>query len=223
MRTVKDLTDEELINLTDEEIEALVTVQLMHEGIVVPEAPVRPEREPDYSDLPTKTYVKIQGNGYGAVLLANAEDVEKLRGVRILRADYTRQRQGKYHYTAEETQWEIGSMEIYDRDDLAKRDAELVEVTARYDTYLADLKEYERAVEKKRKVVDDIYSTIYDARTRKAKADNIHATFEKYVGLADGDEHVAWRFLCKAYDSDEIDMLKAWYPDYTELEFEATE
>lgn len=198
-----DLEDGERAALTHDEVEAFLAVELMERGALKPKAP---EFEPlTETDLPTvDVYGITYHDGYDKPLdivfpSADAAVQFLLLGAQIVERDY----EANVHHTTPLVEPKITLRRLAAHDAVKARAAALRENKARKDRNDAAQRAYEKALE----VLSNETTTIWDDWRRcRSEADQhrrVRETFAQYVGLAGGDEVVAWRFLRKAFSEEQ--------------------
>lgn len=206
---IDELTDEEIVALTEDQVTELIQRQCAREGVplLIGGAPVAPEKPAVEPDI---TAYKIVGFYFRdqsvaqrvADLLGDLPTLDAYyhnnrwsgpQGLRLNeRADLaiTKER----FWSAELWAQHSRALEIYET---AKSEYDRAKTA------------YEKAYEQYRKVYDAIWSVVSDARDRIKHAERVRATFAEYVRIADGDEAMARAFMLKTnkWDEEELNTI----------------
>lgn len=208
MRRYWDLTEKERATLTDEQVRAYLDVELMEQGVL---RPVPPTMEPELAaHVATEKRYAIRYANYKKldVVFRTAAAAEEFiqQGAEVVERDYDAQLD-VFGALADAT---IEPIEV------ATRDAALAARPARREN--KDRRErFERAETQYRedlKAVDAACESMWsDWRACRDKAlsnERIHATWNDYLRMSDGDRDVAWRFLAKAYSESRLREAFEW-------------
>lgn len=203
MKKITEMYDEEIVALTEEQIDMLIRVECMEQG--VPLEPKVPQQE--LFELPKSHFgYKVTGTDFWFENRELAMKLAKLIGE--LRPEMRMQ---KYEWrTGYDVEWlenfdrevTIEEKTFYDKMQVQDREQMLVKRKTLKEEYEADKKKYDAAREKVRKVSDSIYSIYYQARKDTERVTRYKATFDEYVALAGGDKSKAQVFFDRAYKQD---------------------
>lgn len=194
------LTDEELINLTEEQIDWYIALKKAEKGIRILKCP----ESPKYREIPEPNFTV-----YG-ILDLYFKDREIAQEI----SDFINERIEK-SYTSN-YDWSIDSNKCYAN--LFNGHLKQVEVKTLYDkdTYnsIKDIlisnkkikeayekikDEYDEYNENVQELVNEIYDKINEAKKRKEDFNEYLVKIQEYLQLANGDKDVAWKFFNKAY------------------------
>ncbi len=215
MKHIDELTEQEILALTEDDIQELINVRIAEEGIKFISYP----NSPILSVIPKPSISVYSCNLFGDDLVFT--DLEELQKVLQLLesckskcsidSDYNLPEENRYRISSKlktrysifsDSSWDrINTIKVYTNDeylkirDIAKDNAKL------QDTYKSDLKEYNNTIE----ISKDIKSEIYDIVN---KVVNKYDTYNMYINLlvntylpiAKGDLEIAINFLDKAYN-----------------------
>lgn len=204
MKTYWDHTEEERAQLTKEEVESLLPLELMEQGIVRP-PPLELEPE-EHPPLDRKSFfcVTYEGGRWGResfdLLFVTFEDAKALLDLKPAAISLN---------VGESSAVQIRDPKI-----------ETIELPSHEDVMAMKgaYEDYEAAKSRNRKArerhaeqteeVERVCKPVWDdwrrCRERKAYLDRVRATFDDYYELS-GSSDVARRFLGKAYAADDID------------------
>ena len=199
-----DLSIEEKLKLTDEEVDEFIDLECAFGGIKLipcPGEPVKPEMEEK------ETYYQI---GYiGDLKFKNIEDAEKviklLKTCDMVKISYL----GDYNYVSEVKNFskQVNVYTVYSKEDIEKNKGELERYSKKKDSYDELKKEYDRELERKTLEEDKIWDEINHLRDIKKMQDDIVVIYQKYCVMAKENSEVAMQFLQNAY-SDKLDKIK---------------
>lgn len=210
MQRIFDLSNSEILNLTDEHVQKYIDVECLLQGVpLVPtEAPVEPKvpkPEPDTliysvggvefydevqaaqvlnilrrSDLASKKYQSAHGETFYSVEPLGEYSHPTLKSEKVFSPEYW-----------EEVQKQA---EEYGRSMVQYRDAKKA-----YDTAKNNVREIEK----------DVWIYVSQIRADHAERQRLIREFDRYVHLADGDRVTAWKFFSEAHaDAEEHEGLK---------------
>ncbi len=200
---IDEMTADEIVKLTDEEIDLIVKARCLEEG--VPLEPLPPAS--NMFEIPkTIAGYKVAGTELWFEDRKLAESMASL-----LNTARDKVFQKKYEWqTGYDIEWlepyqgEIGIEEkmFYDKTQVLEKEALLLKRKNLKEQYDNDLKLYEKSRDKRRKIGDEIYSFYYESRKTVDRIDRARTTFAEYVKLSDGDEAKAKLFFDKAYKNE---------------------
>lgn len=206
MKKISEMTDQELLELRQEQIEKMVDEICMAEGIPLPlnmELPPEPIVPPLEKD---QVYYEIDGNKFLDEAEANKLKEVMLQFKTIINTYYHNERIDN-HY--EEY---IVKFSEYDTPDFAVR-ARKASTKEKYAEWLVKYKAYKRELdlyneiksktsdikEQRKPFYDEIETAIYEANRRKQKKETAEAIFAKYLEASNGDHESAKKFFMLAY------------------------
>jgi hypothetical protein len=202
MQKIEDLNEQEILALTDEQIEKFVKLRMAEEGIKIIQVPV----EPKYTKLPAPAVPahSINGVSYPVTDKGAADRISAAIKKEAAYFTYT-----DYDYRASDIKYlnggsfeGIGSIDTrmyYTK----SQGAELKEVARKNkeleDAYNAELREYTDNREQATEIRKEIEGIVENVRSKYRMFDRLLASFKEYLTLADGNSEIAWKFLHKAY------------------------
>ncbi|MBU1785250.1 MAG: hypothetical protein KKG95_07945 [Candidatus Omnitrophica bacterium] len=209
MKSYWDMTEKQRSQLTEEEVEALTSFELMQHGIVrVGPAPV----EPDVPDVPEPdlTFYAVK-QGYSNTLHFNTTEAAHAAaraGVHL---------ESAYCYTTETYRLHVGTNEPAVTEVKAYSAAlweSIKEQVDKHDgvrkAYVEQKKEHDDLLEKQNKALDSLWSNWYTCKVAARQVKRVLATRDEYIQLTNGDEAMARTFLMKAFSEKEITEALEW-------------
>ena len=216
MKTIKELTEQEVLSLSDEDIVKMIKYKMADEGIVFVDRP----KVPCYIKIPTpKTkvyYCNLLGEKISFINMEELNSViELLNSCETLvsvTSDYDLPEENKYkikdkvenisyHSGASDT---ITPVSAYTNSEyiLIKEDLRLNKKYKK--EYDENIKLYNSYVSESKWIKDDIMNEINEVREKYNKLNNYAYKYAKdYLPLSDNNEDVAMKFLKKAYSLNE--------------------
>jgi len=206
MKRFTEYTYDELVKLTQSEIETLVDLECAHEGIPLlpPEVPVKPYKPKDVE--PDVTY--YQFSHYPAFV--TREDAwaasELLKQFDMPNTEWCYGR-GKsydlYKGVKKRPETDISAKEAYTESHYAQ----VAEAKSRYEmdeaAYNEANTEYKDIEKKRAAVSQDVFKHIAEAKAHFAKIKRYCDEFRRYLKLAEGSRQIAWNFMKSAHPDEE--------------------
>lgn len=204
-----DLSEKDRSELTQEQVESLLTVELMEKGVVKVEPPIKVQVEeispPSLTLFCVKAGYRDPGCGY-----MKAEDAaEAARNAVALDYDYI----GGVHYNklGKGRDVEITPVQVYTPEELQLQRAKIERNNAAKAANTKADEEYKAAC----KAVEDACSGVWDdwfeQRSTRSRYERIVKTYKEYLTTCDGNEEIAFKFLRKAYLDPEIALALEWF------------
>lgn len=199
MNYIEDLNDEQLLALTDEDIEVFIRLECARNGAPLlpkqaPEAPAKPEVKPDIEVWEVR--------GISGSYFSNKEDADRVatlvNSLPRLEPNYlTGHYAGPRGLQPTEDTVKLVSERFWSAPHYAAHRA-VLEVFTRQDAeYKTAKTEYDNAHKLYKSHSESVWSRVKGARERRAYDENIRSTFAEYTALANGDEQVAFQFMLK--------------------------
>lgn len=210
MKTINELTEQEILSLTDNELATMVKIKMAEAGIKIIDTP----REPDYIIIPPKDDSCYSINGFdfffkdmeAAKALADAMMISKgITYRKDYRDDYNLQFLKKFtddDYSFKnigeiKTEQVYKMQTAYDIKEGVKANEKLKKV------YEQELSTYKEAFADAEYIRDEIYNRYNEVKDRFRHFENMKGKFISYMELAQNNKDIAMNFLEKAYAIDE--------------------
>lgn len=220
MKTIKDMAHEEVVALTQTELDRLVRLACAVDGVrlpgAAPEKPEAPKVERDatvYSVGSLHFSDRAAAESVSAALSAAAAHAVKL--------EYDWQHVGSEHkYTKafkpdeQTTMADVSTEHALSEPNYRKVRESLIQHKALLKQYEDDLKAHEQSERATDEIRGEIMAAFNEARARQAELDRAQRVFGEYLRLADDDVEVAIKFYEKA------NTPSAWVRERMDLEFE---
>lgn len=214
-----DLSEKEKSLLTEEDVKAMVRVELMEKGVVNVEPPQI--EEVVETILPTQTafQLEIKKGEYGSadtipIVWNKEEDAATVLAAIVasngqrMKSDYLGGEYRKYATQGIEVSMVVA--EILNYQDIVNAKAEIEENAAKKRRNTDVKNEYDGALKEIREATEDLWADYWECVEKKRVMENHKKTFEEYVNLA-GDEDMATKFLLKAIGGEAANGLNEWF------------
>jgi hypothetical protein len=200
MRRYFDLSKKELSELTDAQIEFLISLEIAEAGIAPVECPAKPSLE-DVGIAKNVVAYKVKG-----CIVKSAEDVAQLMKMQVFSSHYDYNCGYEYEWLEEDIQAQPTQCCFYHEQDVLRlkeilqdnkrKMAEYTEKKNTYDKYLKQTGEHRNAV----------FNAVNAATSYYREVALAQKTWEHHLQLAENDHAVAMRFFKAAY-KDRPDLL----------------
>lgn len=215
MKTISEMTELEILSLTDEDVSVRIKLKKAEEGIQLIDKP----QEPSYFNIEEPNITVYTCGLFGDDLVFQSieeltnvvESIKKAKTKTKLSYDYSKLGSDfKYLDTLKSKrfsdEWStISSNQVYSSELYSEISTLAMQNKKLKETYEKDLKSYHSALQESKWIEDEINEQVSSVRGKYYKMDNYARKFKNdYLPLANNDENVAMKFLEKAYNlSDE--------------------
>lgn len=212
MKTVDDYTAQELVELSSEELERLVDIEVMKSGIVLPDVPTKPG---DFKIEKTVAVWEIC-NGSEVICAFPSEEIAQAvlsasKGS-FLKESYIYEIGYEFNFMEACKKADIVKRYVYDENDLRVHAKNLKVSSSEKSAYENKKRAYDEAFGKIQRLRDHVMSAYWQAVSDKEKAEKIYRTFEKYKQLSNGDSAIALGFLKNAFTAESIETANTFLP-----------
>lgn len=229
MKKINEMTEQEILAMTEEDVQKLIKLHLMEQGIKLLEKPKKPELfEIEPADIECYTIPLLDGFAF-----TNREEAEKvqeaLRNATSLRkVEYDWNKfNGEYKYLEKkkryshkgESDFAIQSMFVYSPELYNKIVDFVVQNKAMVEQVAKDQQEYDENLKNSADAISEIRQRVSDIRNKYARLDDLSRRFAvDYYPLSDNNEEMAIKFLEKAYSltEEEKEYILNKYNKYLE-------
>ena len=202
MKRVDSLMHEELIVLTEQDIERFIDIEIAHIGIMPIACPVVPNLETE-GIIASEVAYEV-----GSILFKNEADAIAVANMETFNSEYD------YHAGGYDYKWlnpivdrTVTKRIFYKQTDIARIKEILQRNKTKREEYETRKREYDKFLGETGKIRDSIYKTYHAALAFQREIDDAKAVLEKYRGLANGDQEVAISFFKNTYKARE-DILE---------------
>lgn len=197
MKQYTDLTHEELIVLTENDIERLIDIELAHDGIMPVACPTVPSLD-DEGIIKSETVFDI-----GGLLLKNEEDAIAVSRMEQFKSEYDYNIGYEYRWLNPITERTIIKEYYYRQEDVVRIKEALQRNKIKKDGYESQKQKYDEFLKKTGQIRNRVYDIWNSARNFQREIDDANAVLVKYRDLADDDETMAVNFFKNTYKSRE--------------------
>lgn len=207
MKTYKDYTDDELMAMSDDELDSLIDLQCAING--VPLLPECPEPVNENLEPPDSEVFEVAG-----FFFAERDSAERVmeainREVKMsLDYDWNFSSDIKYLNGYSDTGANITVKKVYSQELYDSQRAERAKIKQLKDIYTKRKIEYDDIMGRREESASEVFSAVRKARDERDKKILAHQRYDRYVKLANGDAALANKFFSDAYPDDVHYILK---------------
>ena len=205
MAWINELTDQEIMKLTDDDVIAMVRRKCAEEGVKILQ---QPEEPTPFQIQPELTFFVVAGHYFENAADAEATVLTLVKSYEEA-YDYAVGYSHKYPKKIESRSIEIETKRLFSKKQLDTFKDELTahkEAESRYSELQSEWKE---AQGHRNEFADEIWDKVREVRAKYDKLNNMRQQYADYVKIANGDEQLAWQFFVKAYQ-EQNDQDKAY-------------
>lgn len=210
MKNINEMTEQEILALTEEDVQKMIKFRMMEEGIKIMDRPRVPELfEVEPADLEIFTIPIFSGFAFTNMEEANAVAKALIKAKTLRKVDYDWQKMGSdYKYLVKQdrysfygdsdfsiqTSWAY-SNELYNKIvDFAVQNKSMKEQAEK------DQKEYENQLQESSGIVSEIRERVKEVNMKYERLESLVWKFATdYYPLSDNNEDMAIKFMSKAY------------------------
>lgn len=217
MKDFEDLTDREVAELTEEELQAYQKMALMEAGCVIPPAPKAPDLVEPKAALRQKVYYQVQaGKGSYKSVIAGAvfetlEQAQAFINLKPFDSDYDYRVGHQYKHAEPLKDPVIEPVTLYEKEDIDKIKPILVSNETKRKEHAEEVQERDKAVESAARITEWITNKWLECRQNQRHYTAVLATFAEYLAMTENDKSVATRFLVKAYGQETLRTVVEWF------------
>lgn len=210
MKKITEMTEQEILALTEEDVQKMIKLRMMEEGIKIMDKPKAPELfEVEPADIQVFTLPILEGFAF-----LDMEEVKKvaevLQNAKSLRKiDYDWNKLGsdykflikKERYTYKgDSDFDIQSAWLYSNELYAKISDFAVQNKAMKEQAEKDKKEYDSQMKEVSGIVTEIRERVMEVQNKYSRLKSLTGKFAyDYYPLSDKNEDMAIKFMAKAY------------------------
>lgn len=210
---VSQFSDDQLLALTDNEVELCIQTEYMRAGIV---AVTRPE-PPTYLEVPPPDSEVFQIEGLEACFVNQVDalqTIKQLSAYPMVKKDWKWKHDGVNVAEPRDNKYQIQSHAVYSPAVFDQCKEALAANEQKRKAFDQHQQEYKKFIDSSVDARNEVYDRINEARDRKVELERMSATWVRYKELSNGDEAIAANFWNKAYpDAHEEDRAKVGVPE----------
>ena len=203
-----DFTNEELLNLTDEDIENLIDVECMFAGVV----PIR--IEPTYMDVPELPETDTEVYNVGNFTFGSFEEADRVKNlinecksICRIRYDYMYGYENGY-VTHNDDYACISKQRTYTEKTFEKAKDIIIRRNNIIKDNKAMLDEFKEASRDYTEIRDKVYDAVYNAKKEHVELENARRVYDRYLALSNGDEATADKFFAETEFSRFLEAIR---------------
>ena len=205
MNDFQNLTDEQVFQLTAEQINFYVDLECAKEGVLL--LPDTQPVEPQLTKPQPDTLVYEVGNFYVTKAEEAATLLEALQKVKLVRLDYESSTGYDSKYIKRlDTEVEAKPIKCYSPEVFADIRKSLAEYTLAKNTYTREYNEYREIVKKREAAAQWIWDRVEEIREKYVSQERMAKEYQRYLVLANNDKTIALNFLKNAYSLDDAEL-----------------
>lgn len=193
----KDLTDTQVLDLDDVDVEDIIAREIMEQGVKKVEEPS--------SFILQKPALKKKEKFYEAngVLFKTMGQAEKFAALQPYRKDYHWNIGSEFHYS-QKSNVRIEVVELYDETELLEMAQDLQDWNRAYQDWQTHKNRYDSYLRSKSRISKEVWDRVTKVRDANRELQEVRDAYEEYFTLANGDSYVAIKFLKKTYGEEKV-------------------
>jgi len=206
MKRFNELTNDELTELSQDEIQNLIDVEIAFAGIL----PVMEPQLPEYREFDLqKTEIVFK---VGSMMFKNAEDAQKVLEMSVLKMKYDYSGIGySYQWTEPDTDLSLQQEKYYTGENIYKVRDMLITNEKLKKEFTKKKDEYDKFVKETSSIRSEVFAKVDEAWSFKNELTYAKSMFEKYMKLSDNDKVIAQRFFRDAFKN-KPEIIEAMFP-----------
>jgi len=187
----KDLTDAQVLDLDDVDVEDIIAREIMEQGVKKVDEPV-----PFLLQKPSLKKERFyEANG---VLFKTMSQAEKFAALQPYRKDY-HWNVGTEFYYSNKSNVRIEVVELYDETEVLERAPDLQDWNRAYQDWQTHKNRYDSYLRRKASISKEVWDRVTKVRAANRVLQEIQDAYYEYIKLANGDKEIAQKFLFKTY------------------------
>lgn len=210
----EDLTRDQILSLTDEDIKYYTQYRLAQEGIVLPPYP---GEKPEEIHFPDPTEVVYECRGILLTDIKEAQTLATLESVVYEDCDYNVDSSKKYITNEQRygsTNTGVKKRMLYKRSVIEAQKSDLKRNKAEIDAWDSDNSDYNKAVKESESITSFISDICYQVATEDNFINRAISQYENLLTLAENNKQIAYNFFVKAFPVESTsDKLADFYSE----------
>lgn len=195
MKRYNEMSREELVALTDDQVRKLIEIEVMVAGIKPVDPPIEPTLESE------GITANVIGYKVGDLIFLDEKDARIVADLPAMKTAYSYHISYKYCWL-EKMDARIEKVAFYRQDDVMRIATVLKENESRREIYNRQKQTYEEFLRQITGLSDAVWQAFREALDRQRAIDGGKRAYQKYLSLADGDHQVAQKFFRDAFKDD---------------------
>jgi len=200
MKRYSEMTPEELVALTDDQVRRLIDIEVAFAAIKPVEVPVKPTLEA------AGITASVIGYKVGELVFLDEKDAQAVAALPVLKESFSYGISYKHRWL-ESADCKVEKVSFYRQEDVLRIGAALKENEKRNEVYERQKSLYDEFLSKTTEISSSIWQAVREAQDALNKIEAGKRAYQKYLSLADGDHKIASKFFCDAF-KDEEELVK---------------
>ena len=192
----KDLTDTQVLDLDDVDVEDIIAREIMEQG-------VKKVEEPSPFILSKPALKKQKFYSVEGVLFKTLSQADKLAALQPYRKDYHWTIGSEFHFS-KKSNVRIEEVELYDETELLEKAQDLQAWTRAYQDWYTEKSRYDSYLRSKSRISKEVWDRVTNVRAANRELQEIRDAYEEYFTLTNGDSYVAIKFLKNTYGEEKV-------------------
>lgn len=195
MQWINELTDQEIMSLSDEQVIAMVKRKCAEEGVKIlenPEEPIAIQIQPELMLYQVGSYFFENSADADAAVLVLVKAFEQ-------QYDYSTGYHYKFPKRIDGSGLSVEPTKMFSKKQIDSYRDELVAYKEAQERHSELSKEYKESLSHREQFVDEIWSKVREVRAKYDKLNSMRSQYREYIVIGNGDEQLAWQFFVKAY------------------------
>jgi hypothetical protein len=194
MKRYSEMTPEELVALTDDQVRRLIDIEIAFAAIKPVEVPVEPTLEA------AGITASVIGYKVGELVFLDEKDARAVAALPVLKEAYS-YGISYNHRWLEPSECKVEKAAFYKQEDVLRIGSALKENESRRNVYDKQKSDYDEYLRKTTDISSGVWRAVKEARDKLAEIEAAKRAYQKYLGLADGDHQIARKFFQDAFKS----------------------
>jgi len=208
MKRLDELTEQELCDLTEEEVQTLIQAEAMYEGL--PLLPVDPGPKPTCTAPKPDVSLYTIHELYFRTAIDRDKVMDLVASMDLGGWEYVHRRFGNYTKVLT-TKTPYGSKdEVYSPELYAQVQADLAFADQVSKEYTEQKDAYDKVMGQQASVAERVRAVVGEAKSKARRREYVQATFDKCMALADDNREIALRFVVQTIPDAKALVPELW-------------
>lgn len=216
MKTYWDYTPQERAELTEDQVNSLLDVELMTKGVKKPVPPVLVEIPKSPLGEKVKKFSVHYHGRYGSeradAVFNTLEQAQAFIDLCPSFQTFDYEVGSEMNYLKPMTESKIAAEEFYSIEQINAFRSELKNRKAKTEANEKAQADFIAACKKSEEITKGVWTDWHEWLNHKRELQQIVNTYAEYTALSGGDVNVALNFLTKTYTSEKVDEAREWFP-----------
>jgi len=200
MKRYSEMTPEELVAQTDDQVRRLIDIEIAFGAIKPVEVPVEPTLEA------AGITASVIGYKIGELIYLDEKHAQTVAALPGMKEKYAYDISYKHRWL-EPADDKVEKVAFYRQEDVMRIGGALKENDKRNSVYEKNKQDFDKFLRETTEISSSVWDAIREARDKIEKIEAGKRAYQKYLSLADGDHKIASKFFCDAF-KDEEELVK---------------